>query len=82
MEFSRPPVFVNPLDTDGIKVAIQISIAKQLIGLHKGKIWVESEVGKGTTFSFSLPQNKKWNMDEKEKVSIKKKILVVEDEEL
>ncbi len=30
-------------------------IAKSVIQLHKGKIWVNSEFGKGSTFSFSLP---------------------------
>lgn len=30
-------------------------ITKSLIELHHGKIWVESEIGKGSTFSFSLP---------------------------
>lgn len=30
-------------------------ITKSLIDLHHGKIWVESEIGKGSTFSFSLP---------------------------
>lgn len=30
-------------------------IAKSIVELHHGKIWVESELGKGSTFSFSLP---------------------------
>lgn len=30
-------------------------IAKSVVQLHKGKIWVNSELGKGSTFSFSLP---------------------------
>lgn len=30
-------------------------VAKHIIEAHQGKIWVESEVGKGSIFSFSLP---------------------------
>ncbi len=32
-----------------------LAIAKALIEEHKGKIWVESELGRGSCFSFSLP---------------------------
>ncbi|GEM_PF-2959809 len=33
-----------------------LAISKQLVELHSGKIWVDSEPGKGTKFTFILPK--------------------------
>jgi signal transduction histidine kinase len=32
-----------------------LSISRRIVEMHGGKLWVESEVGKGSVFSFSLP---------------------------
>ena len=33
-----------------------LSITKAIVELHKGKIWIDSELGKGTKVTFSLPK--------------------------
>jgi len=45
--------FYKSSDSGGM--GLGLSIAKYLVEAHGGKIWAESEVGKGTRISFTLP---------------------------
>jgi len=47
---------------NGVKGSgLGLSIVKQIVESHGGRVWVESEAGKGAAFFFSLPKTVSWS---------------------
>ena len=45
----------NAVDNSRKGLGLGLFIAKELVTLHGGRMWVASEAGNGATFSFTLP---------------------------
>ena len=47
----------SSLTRESGRMGLGLAIAKGIIEAHEGRIWVASEVGRGSTFVFTLPKN-------------------------
>lgn len=57
--FDRLYQVADPAEKTFPGLGLGLFISKEIVKRHKGKIWVESKKGEGSTFSFSLPLHKK-----------------------
>jgi PAS domain S-box-containing protein len=53
----------NPQQRKAMGTGLGLSIAKALVEMHGGKIWLESQAGKGSIFSFTLPAEQPLTFD-------------------
>jgi signal transduction histidine kinase/ActR/RegA family two-component response regulator len=71
----------NPMVNAVSGTGLGLPIAKMLVEMHGGKMWVESAMGKGSAFTFVLPVHAAAPEPPPEEKQAQRTVLVVEDEE-
>ncbi|NPE30091.1 PAS domain-containing sensor histidine kinase [Methanococcoides sp. SA1] len=58
MKIFKPFIQVNSThNNENSGTGMGLTLVKKFVEMHGGKIWVESEVGKGSTFTFTIPND-------------------------
>ncbi len=75
----------HPLVMETTGTGLGLSITKMFIEMHGGRVWVESELGQGSTFTFILPMPVQEEGEESQRplphvMARTRKILFVEDD--
>ncbi len=60
--FDRLAQVEGPGDLSRTGLGLGLFIARELVSLHGGRIWVESQLGHGSSFCFTLPVFSAWKM--------------------